>query len=104
MGLSYLRAMARGTPSQGGRRTKSHGLSRINGKQTFHRQKSRCSSSGLGNGGGKMRRYNWSVKAKRRNAPGTGRQQYTRIVQRRATTVSALAAPPRRPETEKAEK
>merc|ERR1712100_424822 len=85
MGIIIFKgSMARGTTAQGGRRTKTHGLSRINGKQTFHRQKSRCASSGLGNGGGKMRRYNWSVKAKRRKAPGTGRQQYTRLVQRRA--------------------
>merc|ERR1711959_315307 len=82
--IIFKGSMARGTPAQGGRRTKTHGLSRINGKQSFHRQKNRCAQSGLGNGGGKMRRYNWSRKAKRRNAPGVGRQRYTKLVQRRA--------------------
>merc|ERR1712166_535369 len=56
MGIIIFKGtMARGTPAQGGRRTKSHGLSRVTGQQNFHRQKGRDSGSGLGaHNGGKM--------------------------------------------------
>mmetsp|Transcript_1285 Transcript_1285/g.1592 ORF Transcript_1285/g.1592 Transcript_1285/m.1592 type:complete len:92 (+) Transcript_1285:45-320(+) len=73
--------MTRGTPAQGGRRTKSHTLSRTNGRQCFHKQKKRCARTG---GGAKTRRYNWATKAIRRRGQGTGRMSHLRNVARRA--------------------
>ena len=55
-------------------------MSRITGKSNWHKQKGR--DAGIGSGS-KLRRYNWAKKAIRRNAPGTGRQSYTRHVERR---------------------
>jgi large subunit ribosomal protein L37e len=89
---SPLVLQTKGTSSMGGRNNHTHTLSRINGKQSWHRQKKRCASSG--HPGTKKRRCkswmywwyvdNWSEKAKRRNTQGTGRMRYLKHVDRRA--------------------
>ncbi len=69
--------MGAGTQAQGKRNNKSHTLSRISGKSNWHKQKGK--DAGLG-GGSKLRRYNWSRKAKGRRAVGTGRMAHLRTV------------------------
>ncbi|XP_032886856.1 60S ribosomal protein L37-like [Amblyraja radiata] len=94
--------MMKGTSSFGKRRGKTHTRCQRCGAKAFHLQKSTC--------GGKCgkcaypakrkRKYNWSVKAKRRNTPGTGHMQHLKVVFRRfrngfregATTKSRRAA------------
>merc|ERR1711976_631649 len=68
-----VETMTRGTPAQGKRGNKSHTLSRYSGKQNWHKQKKRCASTG--HPSGKVRRYNWSLKSKRRTGQGTGRMR-----------------------------
>mmetsp|Transcript_53673 Transcript_53673/g.124908 ORF Transcript_53673/g.124908 Transcript_53673/m.124908 type:complete len:164 (-) Transcript_53673:83-574(-) len=70
-----------GTPAMGKRHKKTHALCIRCGKRSFHIQKRRCASCGYPSA--KMRSYNWSKKAKRRRAPGTGRMQYLKHLPRR---------------------
>ena len=73
--------MSRGTPAAGKRRTHAHALSRFSGKTNFHLQKRKDASLG---GGTKKRKYNWSIKAIRRNTTGTGRLRHLKNIARRA--------------------
>jgi len=73
--------MTKGTSSFGKRRNKTHTLCRRCGKSSFHIQKKVCASCGYP--AAKIRSFNWSVKAKRRKAPGTGAQKHLRKVHRR---------------------
>merc|ERR1712235_232574 len=66
--------MTKGTTSRGTRNDKTHILCRITGRRTYHIQKKRSSVRG---------RFNWSTKAKRRTAPGTGRAKRLKDVNRR---------------------
>ena len=70
-----------GTPAMGKRHKKSHGLCIRCGKRAFHLQKKRCASCGYPQP--KMRRYNWSKKAKRRRTRGTGHMPYMKNLARR---------------------
>eukprot|EP00178_Gracilaria_changii_P008645 TRINITY_DN26050_c0_g1_i1.p1 TRINITY_DN26050_c0_g1~~TRINITY_DN26050_c0_g1_i1.p1 ORF type:complete len:103 (-),score=11.72 TRINITY_DN26050_c0_g1_i1:37-306(-) len=74
--------MTKGTCSFGRRHTKTHTLCVRCGKRSFHIQKSTCGSCSYP--AAKMRRYNWSTKAKRRRTNGTGRMRYLKDVPRRA--------------------
>mmetsp|Transcript_22283 Transcript_22283/g.33163 ORF Transcript_22283/g.33163 Transcript_22283/m.33163 type:complete len:90 (+) Transcript_22283:41-310(+) len=74
--------MTKGTCSFGRKHNKSHTLCRRCGKRSYHIQKSKCASCGYP--AAKMRRYNWSSKAKRRRTEGTGRMRYLKTVRRRA--------------------
>merc|ERR1719464_1354749 len=65
--------MTKGTQAQGKRGNKSHTLSRFSGKQNWHKQKKRDASTGSPSG--KIRRYNWATKTKRRTGQGTGRMR-----------------------------
>ena len=51
------------------------------GRRSYHIQKKVCSSCGYP--GKKMRKYNWSMKAKRRHTTGTGRQRHLKDMSRR---------------------
>merc|ERR1719436_2065928 len=70
-----------GTPAMGKRHKHSHGLCIRCGKRSFHYQKKRCASCGYPSA--RIRHYNWSKKAKRRKAPGTGRMRYLKTLPRR---------------------
>nr|XP_027196164.1 60S ribosomal protein L37-like [Dermatophagoides pteronyssinus] len=72
--------MTKGTSSFGKRHNKTHTLCRRCGRSSYHIQKKKCSSCGYPNA--KIRKYNWSVKAKRRKTTGTGRMRYLKIVHR----------------------
>ncbi|CAM9863517.1 unnamed protein product, partial [Ascophyllum nodosum] len=63
----------KGTASFGKRHTKTHTTCRRCGRTSFHKQKSTCASCGYP--AAKMRRFNWSEKAKRRRTEGTGRMR-----------------------------
>ena len=73
--------MTKGTQSFGKRHNKSHTLCRRCGRSSYHIQKSRCSSCGYP--AKTIRKFNWSVKAKRRHTTGTGRTSHLRSVNRR---------------------
>mmetsp|Transcript_17147 Transcript_17147/g.25378 ORF Transcript_17147/g.25378 Transcript_17147/m.25378 type:complete len:107 (+) Transcript_17147:127-447(+) len=73
--------MTKGTSSFGKRHVKTHTACRRCGKSSFHNQKKACSSCGYP--GRQMRKYNWSVKAKRRRTQGTGRMRYLKNVNSR---------------------
>ncbi|CAI8012656.1 Probable 60S ribosomal protein L37-A [Geodia barretti] len=73
--------MTKGTSSFGKRQNKSHTLCVRCGRKAFHIQKKRCASCAYP--AAKRRKYNWSVKAKRRHTTGTGRMKHLRVVQRR---------------------
>ncbi|KAK9483346.1 ribosomal protein L37e-domain-containing protein [Lipomyces starkeyi] len=73
--------MTKGTSSFGKRHNKSHTLCRRCGRRAYHIQKSTCASCGYP--AAKVRKYNWSVKAKRRKTTGTGRERYLKHVDRR---------------------
>merc|ERR1740123_337856 len=73
--------MTKGTQAQGKRGNKSHTLSRYSGKQNWHKQKKRCASTG--HPSGKVRRYHWSLKSKRRTGQGTGRMRTLRHLARK---------------------
>ena len=75
--------MTKGTQAQGKRGNKSHTLSRYSGKQNWHKQKQKCASTGMSSQGGKIRRYNWSLKSKRRTGQGTGRMRTLRHLARK---------------------
>ncbi|KAH0501380.1 60S ribosomal protein L37 [Microtus ochrogaster] len=51
------------------------------GSKAYHLQKSTCGKCGYP--AKHKRKYNWSVKAKRRNTTGTGRMRHLKIVYRR---------------------
>ncbi|UXI17901.1 hypothetical protein NH340_JMT03844 [Sarcoptes scabiei] len=72
--------MTKGTSSFGKRHNKTHTLCRRCGRSSYHIQKKRCASCGYPNA--KIRKYNWSVKARRRKTTGTGRMRYLKIVHR----------------------
>merc|ERR1719328_153761 len=73
--------MTKGTSSFGKRRNKTHTLCRRCGKVAFHIQKKRCAPCGSPDA--KIRKYNWSVKAKRRKTAGTGRTRYLSVVRQK---------------------
>ncbi len=73
--------MTKGTQSFGKRHNKTHTLCRRCGRSSYHIQKSTCSSCGFP--AAKIRKYNWSVKAKRRHTTGTGRMSHLKNVNRR---------------------
>ncbi|CAI0389979.1 unnamed protein product, partial [Linum tenue] len=68
----------KGTASFGKRRNKTHTLCIRCGRRSFHLQKSRCASCGFP--AARLRKYNWSEKAKRRRTTGTGRMRYLQSV------------------------
>lgn len=63
----------KGTGSFGKRRNKTHTLCRRCGSRSLHIQKGECSSCGYPSA--RIRKYNWSEKAKRRKTTGTGRMR-----------------------------
>eukprot|EP00919_Chromeraceae_sp_WS-2016_P037437 GHVR01089261.1.p1 GENE.GHVR01089261.1~~GHVR01089261.1.p1 ORF type:complete len:100 (+),score=8.85 GHVR01089261.1:32-331(+) len=71
----------KGTGSFGKRHGKSHMLCIRCGNRAYHIQKKTCASCGYPDA--KKRRYNWSIKAKRRNTTGTGRMRYLKHLPRR---------------------
>jgi len=73
--------MTKGTSSFGKRRNKTHTLCRRCGKVALHIQKKVCAPCGYPQA--KIRKYNWSVKAKRRKTTGTGRMRHLDIVRRK---------------------
>ncbi len=74
--------MTKGTFSFGRRHQHTHTLCVRCGRRSFHIQSATCSSCGFP--AAKMRRYNWSEKAKRRRTVGTGRMRYMKDLPRRA--------------------
>merc|ERR1712157_351607 len=66
--------MTKGTTSFGKRHNKTHTLCRKTGRSNYHIQKKRSAKVG---------QFNWSAKAKRRCAPGTGRQRHLKKVNAR---------------------
>merc|ERR1739845_186387 len=84
MGLFRFRAskkMTKGTRSFGKRRNKTHTLCRRCGRVSFHIQKKTCASCGYPQA--KIRKYGWSVKARRRKTTGTGRTRYLSVVRQK---------------------
>merc|ERR1719210_2652145 len=70
-----------GTPAMGKRHKKTHSLCPRCGKRSYHIQKHRCAACGFP--APKIRSYEWSKKAKRRRAPGTGRMKHLKLMPRR---------------------
>merc|ERR1712110_26630 len=66
--------MTKGTTSFGKRHNKAHTLCRTTGRSNYHIQKKRSAKIG---------QFNWSMKAKRRCAPGTGRIRHVKKVNQR---------------------
>ncbi|CDU17431.1 hypothetical protein YYC_02743 [Plasmodium yoelii 17X] len=83
----------KGTGSFGKRNGKSHFLCLRCGKRSYHLQKKRCASCGYPDA--KKRRYNWSVKAKRRNTIGTGRCRYIKTLRRKLKNKFAEGSTPK---------
>lgn len=82
--------MTKGTTSRGTRNDKTHILSRITGRRTYHIQKKKDSVRGrvcfiflFHCSNFYFFKFNWSAKAKRRTAPGTGRARHLKDVNRR---------------------
>ncbi|RWS13435.1 60S ribosomal protein L37-like protein [Dinothrombium tinctorium] len=73
--------MTKGTSSFGKRHNKTHTLCRRCGRSSYHIQKKRCASCGYPSR--RIRKYNWSEKAKRRKTTGTGRMRHLKLVHRR---------------------
>ncbi|TPX50132.1 hypothetical protein SeLEV6574_g01091 [Synchytrium endobioticum] len=73
--------MTKGTQSFGMRHTKSHSLCRRCGRRSFHNQKKTCAQCGYP--AAKTRKYQWSIKGKRRKTTGTGRMSYLKNLPRR---------------------
>ncbi|KAK6188423.1 hypothetical protein SNE40_004600 [Patella caerulea] len=73
--------MTKGTSSFGRRHIKTHVQCRRCGRRSFHAQKKLCSSCGYPYP--RKRKYNWSEKAKRRRAQGTGRMSHMKKIFRR---------------------
>eukprot|EP01068_Selenidium_serpulae_P011081 Selendium_serpulae@DN5597_c0_g1_i3.p1 len=90
----------KGTGSFGLRNTKTHELCKRCGKRTMHIQKHECSACGYP--AAKRRRFNWSEKAKRRRAIGTGRMRYMKTVRRVAKNGWRFGYTPK-PKTKRAE-
>ncbi|CAD2093044.1 60S ribosomal protein L37, putative [Plasmodium vinckei] len=83
----------KGTGSFGKRNGKSHFLCLRCGKRSYHLQKKRCASCGYPDA--KKRRFNWSVKAKRRNTIGTGRCRYIKTLRRKLKNKFAEGSTPK---------
>merc|ERR1711909_261741 len=81
MGGSLRNKMTKGTSSFGKRRNKTHTLYRRCGRVSFHIQKKTCASCGYP--AAKTRKYNWSIKARRRKTTGTGRMRHMKVIQRK---------------------
>jgi len=77
-----LRGGGDGTPAQGKRHKKTHGICVRCGKRSFHLQYKKCARCGYP--AKKTRHYNWSAKARRRKTTGTGRMRYLKTLPRRA--------------------
>ncbi|KAJ1513302.1 60S ribosomal protein L37A [Coelomomyces lativittatus] len=94
--------MTKGTSSFGKRHIKTHTLCRRCGRRAFHNQKKQCAQCGYPNA--KCRKYNWSVKAKRRKTTGTGRMRHLKKVFQRSKNgfrEGVKKAPkPKKPKTE----
>mmetsp|Transcript_13563 Transcript_13563/g.26308 ORF Transcript_13563/g.26308 Transcript_13563/m.26308 type:complete len:96 (-) Transcript_13563:57-344(-) len=73
--------MTKGTSSFGKRHNKTHALCVRCGRRSFHIQKKSCSACAYPLA--RSRSYNWSEKAKRRKAVGTGRMRYMKTLTRR---------------------
>ncbi|EDO38233.1 predicted protein [Nematostella vectensis] len=73
--------MTKGTSSFGKRHNKSHTLCVRCGRKAYHIQKKRC--AGCGFPSARLRKFNWSMKAKRRTTTGTGRMRHLKLVYRR---------------------
>ncbi|TNN14750.1 60S ribosomal protein [Schistosoma japonicum] len=73
--------MTKGTTSFGKRHVKSHTQCRRCGRKSYHIQKKTCASCGYPSA--RLRKYNWSEKAKRRRTTGTGRMLHLKRVHRR---------------------
>merc|ERR1711998_709519 len=76
--LSLFFLMTKGTSARGPKHNKTHTLCRRCGSRSFHIQKKKCSSCGYPSK--KIRKYNWSQKAKRRRCQGTGRMRYLKTI------------------------
>merc|ERR1712154_549817 len=73
--------MTKGTSSFGKRHNKTHTICRRCGGRTLHIQKKTCSRCGYPSP--RMRKFNWSAKAKRRRTQGVGRMRHMKQVFRR---------------------
>jgi len=74
--------MTKGTRSFGRRHQHTHTLCVRCGKRSFHLQSHKCASCAYP--AAKLRKYNWSEKAKRRRTTGTGRCRHLKELPRRA--------------------
>jgi len=74
--------MTKGTQSMGRRHSHTHTLCVRCGRHAFHKQHKLCGSCGYPSA--RLRKYNWSEKAKRRRTEGSGRMRYKRELPRRA--------------------
>ena len=83
--------MTKGTSSFGKRHTKTHGICRRCGRRSMHNQTHVC--AGCGYPAAKIRKYNWSEKAKRRKTTGTGRMRYLSTVARKFKNGFQTGAP-----------
>ncbi|CAK7201410.1 60S ribosomal protein L37 [Sporothrix eucalyptigena] len=83
--------MTKGTSSFGKRHNKTHTLCRRCGRRSMHVQKHECSTCGYP--AAKVRKYNWSEKAKRRKTTGTGRTRFLSGVARRFKNGFRVGAP-----------
>ncbi|KPI38717.1 60S ribosomal protein L37 [Cyphellophora attinorum] len=83
--------MTKGTSSFGKRHNKSHTLCRRCGRRSWHIQKSTCANCGYP--AAKVRKYEWSEKAKRRKTTGTGRMRYLKGVSRKFANGFQTGAP-----------
>ncbi|KAF2460559.1 putative 60S ribosomal protein L37 [Lineolata rhizophorae] len=83
--------MTKGTSSFGKRHNKTHTLCRRCGRRSLHIQKHTCGSCGYP--AAKVRKYNWSEKAKRRKTTGSGRCRYIKTIPRRAKNAFRIGAP-----------
>ncbi|XP_078523038.1 large ribosomal subunit protein eL37-like [Lissotriton helveticus] len=72
------KCLTKGTSSFGKRRNKTHTLCCRCGSKAYYLQKCTCGKCGYP--AKRKRKYNWSVKAKRRNTTGTGRMRHLKIV------------------------
>merc|ERR1712043_113107 len=73
--------MTKGTSSFGKRHNKTHTICRRCGGRSWHIQKHTCSRCGYP--AKRMRKFNWSEKAKRRRTQGVGRMSHMKDVFRR---------------------
>merc|ERR1712108_43998 len=73
--------MTKGTSSFGKKHNKTHTICRRCGRVSFHIQNKTCASCGYPQA--KIRKYGWSVKARRRKTTGTGRPRYLSVVKQK---------------------